>query len=576
MSKTASRAKVAFPYVAERQDELTLNPGDIFLIKKEETDGWVQGLAGNGVSKGQFGWFPKLYLDYLPNDANITQLPDSASGVWNPFGEQASQPQSSPTASANSATPFNPFDDDDDVDDAEVAVPKRADAVPRSSSHEKDPLKGYLERHGNDSKRRMTAPSGSGNLKMAAAKARQEPRRASVQTKPLTKAPHTPSRKVAASVQRTHSDSPSDMNQPMKTGTGYSVVSKLVYTYLRSIRYSKREEHQNRENKKPADVVPNLPPRNPSQPMTPLRSAEPTAYATPVSSGSGGKSFDPNTIGTLLNADAYGSALYVTSLLHKKHDKSPGKLRHVFFFEKAITVCKPGKKGGYTIKAKEDLHSLLEIGPHPWRAHKKDEKPLANENAGFAIFQRLILPAGEKRVTLDMFGVPGKDFKVQMQKIIMTVNKRLEELRMSSMKYRPQQPPLSMQPSPSQSLAVQQTTQTKKMSDGSKDAYHDVTFFNASPQRGNANSLGTADGGYKDPQLHQSASVKRSNRPVSYAEPLSLDEIGMRDQDRARQLFTLMNGPGGGGDIGTDVDSFQGQQLRFTSGGDGPNLESGA
>lgn len=59
------RARVVFSYVAENEDELTLNVGDTITIlhKKLEDAGWWK-----GELRGKIGVFPDNFVELLPPD----------------------------------------------------------------------------------------------------------------------------------------------------------------------------------------------------------------------------------------------------------------------------------------------------------------------------------------------------------------------------------------------------------------------------------------------------------------------------------------------------------------------------
>lgn len=62
---TVERARVVFSYVAENEDELTLNVGDTINIlqKKLEDAGWWK-----GELRGRVGVFPDNFVELLPPD----------------------------------------------------------------------------------------------------------------------------------------------------------------------------------------------------------------------------------------------------------------------------------------------------------------------------------------------------------------------------------------------------------------------------------------------------------------------------------------------------------------------------
>lgn len=80
--------------------------------------------------------------------------------------------------------------------------------------------------------------------------------------------------------------------------------------------------------------------------------------------------------------DGYGPLLDTGVLLHRTKEKGTGKLRHVFFFEQAVLVCKL-KGTSYNIKVQEQLTKDVKVEDLVWVSNKADEKQ-ANEQAGFA------------------------------------------------------------------------------------------------------------------------------------------------------------------------------------------------
>ena len=80
--------------------------------------------------------------------------------------------------------------------------------------------------------------------------------------------------------------------------------------------------------------------------------------------------------------DGYGPLLDTGVLLHRTKEKGTGKLRHVFFFEQAVLVCKL-KGTSYNIKGQEPLTKDVKVEDLLWVSNKADEKQ-ADEQAGFA------------------------------------------------------------------------------------------------------------------------------------------------------------------------------------------------
>ena len=77
------KAKVIFPYDAQKEDELTLKVGDIVDILGTREDGWWSGQLGD-----KEGYFPFNYVEMVANE-DVTQANSSAvetkysqSGWW--------------------------------------------------------------------------------------------------------------------------------------------------------------------------------------------------------------------------------------------------------------------------------------------------------------------------------------------------------------------------------------------------------------------------------------------------------------------------------------------------------------
>ena len=68
--KRSRRAKVAFSYTAENEDELSLEPGQIVEIIEEEEEGWWRGSLN-----GKQGVFPSNFVEPILEDESTGQRP---------------------------------------------------------------------------------------------------------------------------------------------------------------------------------------------------------------------------------------------------------------------------------------------------------------------------------------------------------------------------------------------------------------------------------------------------------------------------------------------------------------------
>eukprot|EP01134_Creolimax_fragrantissima_P001053 CFRG1053T1 len=84
--QTAEWVQAIHPYTGTKDDELTLQPGDVFTVEQKDAEGWWE-----GTLNGKTGWFPQAYVEPVggQSDAAASQeaVPTDTT-VSNPFGAQ--------------------------------------------------------------------------------------------------------------------------------------------------------------------------------------------------------------------------------------------------------------------------------------------------------------------------------------------------------------------------------------------------------------------------------------------------------------------------------------------------------
>jgi len=304
-------AEVAFEYRAVRQDELTGMEGDILIITKESSDGWVHGSNNTGAT----GWFPMLYLDFLDdgysgNSARATSTATNYTSIHSSGGSQHNGGRQSPSWQQQQHSTRSHHHQQ-----------QQPQPQPHQHQHQHHQHQARIDMFSTGGHR-----SGSGSISAGNAAAPPLP-------------PARSTRSGSGSGARPGGARLADSS---KIGSVSKVSSGASLTATQAVASGAQRI--------------NMP--------APLRRA--------ASSLSG--------LGVMF--DGYGPLLDTGVLLHRTKEKGTGKLRHVFFFEQAVLVCKL-KGTSYNIKEQERLTKDVKVEDLVWVGNKADEKQ-ANEQAGFA------------------------------------------------------------------------------------------------------------------------------------------------------------------------------------------------
>lgn len=106
-AKKPEIATVVAPYTATSKEQLSLQRGQMILVRKKHVGGWWQGeIQGGKGKKRQLGWFPASYVKMLDSAGEKSDVPVQSTTAETADEKQADNEEPEPTTSSTTGTKF--------------------------------------------------------------------------------------------------------------------------------------------------------------------------------------------------------------------------------------------------------------------------------------------------------------------------------------------------------------------------------------------------------------------------------------------------------------------------------------